>query len=527
MTDKEIIEEMRKSPLLFIKVMWHLTPQRIKPEYAMQFTIGKLLTGKEWDKFCADVHGYWFQPFREGQEITWQQLLLFLSVEKALRGEVPRRISVVSGRGTGKSSSVSMIVLWFLFCFKSLITATGPTEKNLLTILWPEIARWMQKMPIGVKEQYEWQATFVRMKISPMTWFARAVTASKEAPESISGAHDQNQVLIADEASGIESNAIFDAASGSLTNSNYLFILISQGLRPLGYFYDSHKNPRVSQMWTNLSFNSEESPIVKQGFIESVETQYGKDSTEYRIQVKGQFPEEGVLEDGGWTTLFNESDLHFIPYDPKWEPVGRAIMSLDPAGEGQDTAEFCVRDRLVAAIVHTEKTSNSKSLASTGVTLAEKFFVDAYDWIVDAFGVGHDVGTEVALVTARHKRPWRVFAMNTGEVCDDADDRELYINKRAEGFYKARAWCRSGGQIMDIEGFKEELLSIRMKRTTGGKIQIMGKVEMRKLGIKSPNKADAFSMTFLRSDSGPQKQQGDDIPDFQVTGFDPHDPLGD
>ena len=518
---------MRKSILLFVKMMFKLSPQEVKQEYKAQFALGLLMRGKDWDNFCKDVHGYWFEQFEGGSNITWQQYLLFLTIEKALRGEVPRKISIVSGRGTGKTSGIAMVISWFLFCYKSLVTATGPTEKNLLTILWPEISRWLSKMPQGVREQYEWQATFIRMKESPESWFARAVTASKEAPESISGAHDENQVLIADEASGIESNAIFDAASGSLTNKNYLFIMISQGLRSIGYFYDSHRNARVSQMWANLSFNSEESPIVDKEFLETVETQYGKQSTEYKVQVLGQFPDEGVMEDGGWTTLFNESDLHFVPYDPKWNPVGRSLMALDPAGEGQDTAEFCVRDRLRAAIVASEKTSNSKGLATQGVTLAAKYYVDPYDWVVDAFGVGHDVSMEVALVTAHKHNPWRIYPVNTGEQSDDESDKDLYINKRAEGFYKLRNWCRAGGEIMESPGIKEELLSIRMKRTASGKIQIMDKVTMRKLGIKSPNKADALSMTFLLDDSGGRHEE-EFVPDFiSKQDFDPFNPLGD
>ena len=526
MVDTQTYLAMRKSILLFVKVIWRLIPQPVKPEFQTQFNVGLYMRGKGWDDFCKTVRGYWFEDFIDGTHITWQQYLFFLTIEKALKGEVPRRISIVSGRGTGKSSSVAMVVLWFLFCYKSLVTATGPTEKNLLTVLWPEISRWTQKMPVAVASLYDWQATFVRMKESPETWFARAVTASKEAPESISGAHDENQVLIADEASGIESNAIFDAASGSLTNKNYLFIMISQGLRSIGYFYDSHKNKMVSQLWANLSFDSEESPIVDKSFVTDVETQYGRDSTEFRVQVKGQFPEEGVMEDGGWTTLFNEADLHFVPFDPTWSPTGRSIMALDPAGEGQDTAEFAIRDNLRACIVASEQTSNSKGLAQKGVTLAEKYYVDPYDWVVDAFGVGHDVSMEVAVVTANKHRVWRIYPVNTGEQCEDTDDQELYLNKRAEGFYKMRNWCRAGGELMSSHGLKEELLSIRMRRTAGGKVQIMDKVMMKKLGIKSPNKADAVSMTFLRSDKGGRKKQDDDILPGFVSDFDPHSPLG-
>lgn len=521
--DLEMILKMRASPLYFVAETWGLVPQPLKPEYQARFTLALHLRGKHWDNFCRSVRPYWFQEFRKGIHLTWQQYLLFLTVEKALRGEVPRRISVVSGRGTGKSSGTAILILWFLFCYKSLITATGPTEKNLMTILWPEISRWIQKMPKLMQEMYEWQATNVRMRESPETWFARAITASKESPEALSGAHDDNQMLIADEASGIESNAIFDAASGSLTNKNYLFIMISQGIRSLGYFYDSH-NGAMSDLWVNLTFNAEESPIVEQEFIDSVITTYGIDSTEYTVQVKGGFPDEGVMDDKGYVQLFNEQDLHIVPYDASWKPVGRVKGALDAAGEGQDEAEWAVRDRLRAACVAEEKQSTAASMGIKSLTVCDKFQIDPIDFVIDAFGKGHQVSQEIALATAKQKRPWRVTPINTGDACEDADDKIMFVNVRAMCFYRMMLWARAGGEFVDSAGLKEELLSIRFKRTPTGRIQIMDKVMMKKLGFKSPNKADALSMTFYRRDSVHEvKSIFGDTPQSQAAkNFDPH-----
>lgn len=521
--DLKTILNWRKSPLYFVKDVWNLEPQRLKYEYRARFALALHLRGKDWDNFCLSVRPYWFMHFRRGHEITWQQYLLFMTVEKALRGEVPRRISVVSGRGTGKSSGTAILILWFLFCYKSLITATGPTEKNLMTILWPEISRWIQKMPPAMQTMYEWQATNVRMKESPETWFARAITASKESPEALSGAHDDNQMLIADEASGIESNAIFDAASGSLTNKNYLFIMISQGIRALGYFYDSH-NGSMSELWVNLTFNAEESPIVEKEFVDSVITTYGIDSTEYTVQVKGGFPNEGVMDDKGYVQLFNEADLHIVPFDHSWKPVGRVKGALDAAGEGQDEAEWAVRDRMRAACVAQEKQSTAASMGIKSLTVCDKYEIDPIDFIIDAFGKGHQVSQEIALATAKQQRPWRVTPINSGDACEDADDKIMFVNARAMMFYRMMLWARAGGEFMDSPGLREELLSIRFKRTGNGRIQIMDKVQMRKLGFKSPNKADALSMTFYRRDTiyDVKSVFGDKRGEAVPMGFDPH-----
>jgi Helicase len=488
-----------KNPLFFIKETFGLVPQPIKPEYKDRMTLGILLRGKDWDNFCKSVKPHWFEQYRNGFHITWQQYLLFLTVHKALRGEVPRRISVVSGRGTGKSSGIAMLILWFLFSYESVITATGPTEKNLMTVLWPEISRWLQKMPLAMRDLYEWQSTSLRMKESPSTWFARAITASKESSESLSGAHHENQMLIADEASGIESNKIFDAAAGSLTNQNYLFIMISQGVRSTGYFYESQRG-RMKEIWVNLAFNSEESPIVDREFVDSVLTTYGIDSQEYAIQVKGLFPEEGVVDDQGYVQLFNEKDLRFVPFDPNWKPVGRTVGALDASGEGQDKSVWAVRDRQRIGIVAQEQQSSPAGMAVKSVTICDKYDIDPIDFVIDAFGSGMNVAQEIALVTSQQKRPWRTTPINSGEPCDDEADREVYINKRSEGYYKLKIFFQRGGEVMESPRLKEELLSIKYKRTATGRIQIMPKVEMKKLGYNSPDQADAMSYCMLRPD---------------------------
>ncbi len=56
----------------------------------------------------------------------------------------------------------------------------------------------------------------------------------------------------------------------------------------------------------------------------------------------------------------------------------------------------------------------------------------------------------------------------------------------------------------------------------------MDKVQMKKLGINSPNKADAISMTFLRPDGAKRSIWGVNHEDASLRKeFDPSSPLGD
>lgn len=521
-TDLDALEylKMENSSLYFIRQIWGLVPQPVKKEYEARFRIGLLLKGKAWDRFCATVRPFWFQDYREGLHLTWQQSLVCYGVDKGLRGDIPMRISIVSGHGIGKSMIVSILILWFLFVHPDAqIACTSPGKEQMYDVLWKELAKWIERMPKEVAAMYQWESQHVRMKESPETWFARAKTASKENTEALAGVHADWVMIPVDEASGVE-EPIFETMEGALTSGNILVFLISNGTRSIGYFYDTHH--KDAERWQNYSFSSLDSPRVDQKYVDAIIAKYGEDSVQYNIRVKGEFPDEGIMDDSGYVQLFNDRDLHIVPFDPEWKPAGRVAGSLDASGEGQDESEWAAGDAMRAAIVGEEKISTSASMAVKSLTICDKFGIDPIDFTIDAFGKGQDVGMEIALATAKQKRPWRVTTINSGEPCEDEADRELFINQRAMMFYKLMLWSRAGGEFMDSPGLRDELLSIRFKRTANGRIQIMDKVTMKKLGFKSPNKADALSMLHLRKRGEKKSTLGDLARERREIEFDPH-----
>lgn len=511
MTDLDALEyrRMELSSLYFVKQTWGLVPQPLKPEYEARFKLGLLMKGKAWDSFVKTVRPLWFAEYREGLHLTWQQSLALYGVDKAIRKECSARISIVSGHGIGKSMILSVLILWFLFIHPDCqIGCTSPGKEQMYDVLWKEIKKWIDKMPQQMAEMYQWETTHVRIKESPETWFARAKTASKENTEALAGLHADWVLIAVDEASGVD-EPIFETMEGALTSGNIIVFIISNGTRSIGYFYDTHHKDK--ERWQNYAFSSLDSPRVDKKYVEAISAKYGTDSVQYAIRVKGEFPDEGVMDDKGYVQLFNERDIHIVRYDHEWKPVGRTIGALDASGEGQDESEWAVRDRMRAALVAEEKISTPASMAMKSLTVCTKFGVDPYDFVIDSFGKGSDVSMEIALATSRYPRPWRVTPVNIGEPCLDPEDRLLYVNIRAMIFYKMMLWARAGGEFMDSQGLKEELLSVRFKRTINGRIQIMGKVEMKKLGFKSPNKADACSMLFLRRD-GDKRPTASDLP---------------
>jgi hypothetical protein len=352
---------------------------------------------------------------------------------------------------------------------------------------------------------YEWESSHIRMKESPMTWFARAKTASKENTEALAGVHADWVMMAIDEASGVD-EAIFETMEGSLTSGNILVFLISNGTRANGYFFDTHH--KDSARWQNYTFSSLDSPRVDVKYVNGIIEKYGIDSIQYAIRVLGQFPKEDGMDDSGYVPLLQDQSIRTQPDFGQGLTFSEdAILGVDPAGDGDDKTSWVIRDTFKAKKLCEEAKSTSKTIAERTMTLMMEYGIKPHNVIVDAFGTGHDVGKEIALAS---RGTINVTTVNTGEKCATEVDQDLYLNIRAECFYKAKMWLQSGGEIVENGNFKDELKGIRYKRNLAGKIQIMPKLDMKKkYGLKSPNDADAFSLTFLTPEYV-------DDPDFQL-----------
>jgi hypothetical protein len=147
--DVELYKKLQNSPILFIDKVWKLIPQPIKPEY--YYTVNQFIENGDYELIKPDM----FVPFFRGRHITWQQWLILLAVESALKGKSKKRISIRSGHGIGKSAVLAWLLIWFLFTRKDAqIPCTAPTSAQLYDILWKESAKWLKAAPPWLREKY-------------------------------------------------------------------------------------------------------------------------------------------------------------------------------------------------------------------------------------------------------------------------------------------------------------------------------------------------------------------------------------
>ena len=493
--DIELVRSWVNSPIKFIKDIWGYEPQPL---------ICGLLT--------SPTHTHvlkCFGPFAGEKMITWQQFLVLEAVENFLRACTPEdrllyppRISVATGHGIGKTATASWLIHWFLFTrADSQIGCTAPTSSQMYDVLWKELAVWHYRLPPGIKDLFEWSTTHYKIKEKPETWWARARTASKEAPEAFAGLHATHILLLGDEASGVP-NEIFSTAEGSLTGPNTLVLLFSNPTRLEGYFYDTHLGEDAKN-WQHFSFDSTQSPIVKLAYVQRIISKYGEDSDEYRFRVLGQFPKAGGMQDG-WLPLISPDTLSYVP---DTGPFTAPKLGVDPAGAGINKTAHVIRDAFKAKVMALEDKSTPKSVAERTMTLMTHYNIPPNRVIIDSFGTGANVSQEIAL--ADHSR---VHAINVG---DRPDDQERYTNIKSELYWRLREWLIAGGQLVRHPDWKQ-LLIIKYKRTATGKIQIMSKEEMLKNGYQSPDCAEALALSFYGGDSGKKGRDLGQLSDRQI-----------
>lgn len=301
------------------------------------------------------------------------------------------------------------------------------------------------------------------------------------------------------------------------------------------HFLKSYEDPLYHKIDIGYAQAIKESRYT-QGFIDEA-----RKKPLFNILFDNKFPGEESYDEGLFLQLIPATRVIVrpelgIPF------LKQQIMGIDPAGEGQDTTEICIRDRFQARIVTTIQSATPKIVTQAALTLLDKYNVSDRDIVVDAFGVGADVGKEFALSTKGKMNIYTVLLGNKPRAeeeynkyffrrrpseHDQSDD--IYMNLRALAFFRMREWLLAGGTIIDEDGdnsaWKQEILAIRYRRAIQGNVlQIMSKKDMIERGIHSPNKADALMLTFLREIEDLHIETEDEAEDRrrQADDFDPH-----
>lgn len=416
-----------------------------------------------------------------------------------------RRVSIRSGHGTGKSTFMAWCVLWFMSCyFPCKIPCTAPTAHQLDDVLWAELAKWHRVLAVRVPQmssEFVWSKSGYRMACAPNESFAVPRTARKEAPEALQGFHSENMLFLIDEASGVP-DVIFEVAEGALSTEGAFVVMCANPTRQSGYFFDSHHKMRAS--WAALHWNGEESPNVSRQYVETMAKKYGTQSPIYKVRVRGDFvtAPDGVIS----LDLCEAAKARDVAVNE----AAVVIWGLDVARFGDDSSALAKR-RGNHMLEPVREWWGKDTMQTAGLIKAEwdKTPEDKRPKAinVDVIGIGAGV------VDRLKELQLPVVGVNVAESESIRSGADVSFNRlRDELWWRGREWLEARDcKLCDDDETIGELTTPTYKFLSNGRIQVERKDELRKRGVKSPNRADAWLLTFHEGgfpDVGPSNNEG-------------------
>jgi len=207
---------------------------------------------------------------------------------------------------------------------------------------------------------------------------------------------------------------------------------------------------------------------------------------------------------------------------------GIKVLSHDPADMGGDAKAIALRHGSVVLDVATTKVGDVNEAMDWAIDRALNEQVDVFTWDCDGMGLslkrqvsqallGKHVHWEIYRGSDGPDRPHELYLDRSGFITKTRQrpNREVFKNKRAQYFWYLRdrfynthraikgdyvdpdKMISISPKIDNLAALRAEVCRIPRKHNGNGLIQILSKPEMKRMKIKSPNRADALAMCLI------------------------------
>lgn len=435
--------------------------------------------------------------------MTPTQNVIFDCIFKKQSPDGKRRIHIETFTQYGKSDTVSMAVLTRASTFAEKWLITAPTAAKAKIIMGDVIKHCFENeytmsrlkleegenMEVLRRERSKNRLTFNTGNNTIGEVFIVSAESKVKRQEdignSLMGFGAPN--LVEDEAALL--NDQIDAKAmrvvGGFTAKGLDFVVKIGNPFRRNHFLQSFKDPNYFKIVADYKIGIKEGRLT-QAFVDEMAKK-----PFFRVLYDCKFPESNEIDEGGWTQMFSEDDIMRARKKPEEviRHTGTKLLGNDIARGGGNLTAWVMRSMNYADI---KAKSNSNNLVDTAAQTA--FFmqeenIEPYNTFIDESGVGGGV------VDPLRKQEIKVMAI-MGQ--SKASNEKKFSNLRAEAYWSAMEWIKKGGRLSDSDDWFQ-LCDIKYRPDSRGRLQVMGKEEMRSMGIDSPDVADAFSLTFARS----------------------------
>jgi len=400
-------------------------------------------------------------------------------------GKGTRKISIKSGHGTGKSTALCWVLIWHLLFRLGKAVITAPSTGQLDSAVWADVRSMIDKLPSSLRDLCEYTADRIYLKEAPNDSFINKKVSRLDNYDALQGVHSPNSVLLlVDEASGVVPQ-VYEASYGSMSTENARMILTGNPTSNHGYFYETFH--AMKSEWYNISVSCLDSPRVSQSYINEMIAMYGEDSPVYAIRVLGEFA--------------TNQDDSFIPFDLAYSAVERdvshnpetpLIWGVDVAHFGNDSSVLIQRKGNVLIdepVVW--KRIDLMQLCGELLHMYDNVPERPQSCLIDSIGIGAGV---VSRLQEEGRMPVRGI-----NVAESSSTGKTYLNMRAQLWGDAKEWLERKDCKINSAKLATELSTPKYSFASNGKMKIESKSDLKSRGVKSPDLADAFCLTFASS----------------------------
>ncbi len=402
-------------------------------------------------------------------------------------------VAVPSCFGSGKDWIAARLVAWWV-ATNGIAVTTADTYRQVRDILWRELRKAHNRGQLpGAIPLVE-----SRWEVPETGAFAIGIKPEDYNPEGLQGIHGRRVLVVLDEANGI-SAPLWEATKGLVVNPESRILAIGNPHEPQGPFFEACR----ASTWTvqhisvfdTPNFTGEPVPekaaseLVSPFWLEQRRAEGLEGTPWWQAKVLGQFPDtaSNAVIPLAWVEEARQRPQ--TPDAREWAGLDVARFGNDDtaliAGHGNGPWEVTIR--------HGHETMEVAGLGmaylqSRRGTLA-----------VDVIGVGAGVYDRIR----EQRPPGAVLDVNVGAAPDH--DPDLLANLRAQLWWDARNALdpRSPDPVslqrLDEPAYQRlraELTAPVYRMTSGGKVQVESKDEMKARGLPSPDLADAFCLAL-------------------------------
>jgi phage terminase large subunit len=400
-------------------------------------------------------------------------------------------------KNPGKTGVLAILSWHFLAVYPyPNIASTSISGDNLRDGLWKEMAKW-QRNSAFLTHCFQWTAERIFNKDAPADWFMSARKWSKAADpnqqaNTLAGLHSDYVMFVIDETGGMPRGVI--AAADAALGSGVVAKLVQAGNpeRLDGPLYDACTTQRALYNVIDVTGdpdNPKRAPRVDVQWARDQIAMHGRDSPWVKVNVLGEFPPASL------NALLGVEDVeramkrtaHEDAY--KW---AQKRLGIDVARFGDDLTVLFPRQGIVAfkpvPMSHVRDSAVSVDIANR-VAMAQTRWKHEMEFFDDTVGWAHGA------IDVRRASGASPIAVSMDRPCFDP----RYHNMRAYVWMQMAEWVKASGVLPNVPELVPEL-TVPTYTFHNGKFLIEPKDEIKKRLQRSPNYADALSLTFAVPD---------------------------